>query len=104
MRQRCVCNCGVVFLDMDAYEYVKYHHLADPNITETDYVRKFDKWFVLAMVHWIENPTHTIIVSCGFQEMDITEQHRSAFKTFGPEYLQNQKSLMEQAWEETYPI
>jgi hypothetical protein len=130
MRQRCVCEtCGEVFLDIDALRYLQLHHFAEPillsvidvpieemvanlgaNVVER--VRKFDKWFVLAMRHWIKNPTHDIIVSAPIEylpdsplhSVDIVSQHKIMYEMFGARYLEAQKYLLDQAWEESFPI
>lgn len=134
-RQHVQCEtCGEVFLDMDAWEYVKVSRcyanrgrrpnidwqaiaslvqqnngeaiVAKANSVVEEEKGFYDKFFCKAVIHWCNNPDHTIMVSVPLgdngvmQRYDMTYQFKDAFITFGSEYLVNQKSLMEAVYDE----
>ena len=117
VNQTCVCEtCGKVFLNMDAYEYAEVHKLCDTvkaakleaivrgeakleDFQQGD-IQKYDKWFLEATRHWIENPTHTIIVSGPRCDVDMTREYKLSLQMLGESFLEAQRKLCELAWDE----
>jgi hypothetical protein len=122
-------TCGEVFLHMDAWEYVKVSRCYNnrgrqPPVPEWRLMRTtqefveganqtvlaakgfYDKFFCKAVLHWCDNPEHTIIVSVPLgdngatQRFDMTRDFKEALASLGPKYIIAERGLMLAAYDE----
>jgi hypothetical protein len=138
-RQHVECEtCREVFLDMDAWEYVKvsrcyanrgkqpsidWQDVAD-GVTLMDYSKVlgkakaiveegkgfYDKFFCKAVLHWCDNPEHTIVVSVPLgnngpmQRFDLTADLKGSRLLFGDQFVVATKRLMELLYDDAATI
>lgn len=106
-----MCDCGKVFLDMDAYEYVKHHKRADPqkranlqaivsgvhdiSAFKSEDIQKYDNWYLAAINHWIENPTHNITVTGPRAVVNVSAEFKESYNLLGNLFLGAMRKVCE---------
>ena len=124
-------TCGTIFLNVNAWLYTRVsrcynNRMKQPSIpdwrrfdvhqpqqyvngakqTLQDVKGQYDKFFCQAVLHWCDNPTHTIIVSVPLgnngpvQRFDMTRDFKQALATFGPDFIVGERGLMLAAYDE----
>ena len=126
-RQRVYCQtCGLMFLDMDAWKYMEislcYKNKLkgrpiyqwsemqtlsqDKNLIDDLAKDKFDKFFINAVLHWCDNPTHTIYVTVPdintgkLQRWELTADLKTALSIYGPKFIDTERLIMQNGYTE----